>query len=435
MDIIVTGINHRTAPVDLRERLALRREEVPDFLCSLAALPGVSEGVVLSTCNRTEIYCAVENPNHPDPPYQGGPRGDFHREQIISLLAGAKQVPAEEFAERLYTYRSPESIRHLFRVASSLDSMVLGEAQVLGQVKEAYRLAEAAGTVGKTLSGAFRQAFSAAKRVRSETRIGENPVSVSSVAVRLAEKVLGDLRRRTILIIGAGKMGALTARSILSKGAERILVVNRNRSRAEELARDLSAEVYPFDRLSEALCASDVVISCTESPEPILRKEDLRSVMKTRHHGPLLLIDLAVPRDVDPAAAGIDDLYLYDIDALQEVAEEHTLVRRGEIDHCEMILSQEVEGFLGRMDRLESLPLIRELTESWDRVCREELEKALDRLPSLGPDERKEVELLASRITRRLRHVPLEAIKQNPEKSAHETITEYLRRLLLGDDR
>jgi len=431
MDVVITGINHKTAPVDLRERLAFRREEVPDFLCSLTALPGISEGVVLSTCNRTEIYCAAENP--PPSPCQGGPGGDFHRERIVSLLAKTKQVPAEEFADRLYAYRLPESIRHLFRVASSLDSMVLGEAQVLGQVKEAYRLAEATGTVGKILSGAFQQAFSAAKRVRSETRIGENPVSVSSVAIRLAEKVLGDLRGRTILIVGAGKIGALTARAIVSKGAERILVVNRNKSRAENLARELSAEVYPFDRLSEALGETDVVISCTEAPQPVLRREDLESVMKARHHGPLFVIDLAVPRDVEPASAEIDDLYLYDMDALEQVADEHTELRRGEIDRCEEIISQEVKGCLGWMDRLESEPLIRELTEQWDRVCREELEKALENLPSLGPEERKEVELLASRITRRLRHVPLQAIKQSPGKTEDETIKEYLRRLLLGN--
>ncbi len=421
MDVIVAGISHKTAPLDLRERLALRREEVPDFLCSLTALPGISEGVVLSTCNRTEVYCVVGEGSE--------------RDKIVSLLAGTKRVAIEEFADRIYVYRLPESIHHLFRVTSSLDSMVIGEAQVLGQVKEAYRLAQATGTVGKILSGAFQQAFSAAKRVRTETRIGENPVSVSSVAIRLAEKVLGNLSERTILIVGAGKVGTLTSRAILSKGTGRILVVNRNTSRAEDLARELSAEVYPFDRLSEALCEADVVISCTEAPQPILRRADLEGVMRARRHGPLFLIDLAVPRDVEPSAAEIKDLYLYDIDALQQVAEEHTDLRRGECDRCEEILSGEVKGFLSRLDRLESEPLIRELTEAWDRICREELEKSLEKLPSLGPQERKEVELLASRIVHRLRHGPLQAIKQSPGKAEGETATEYLRRLLLGDDK
>lgn len=423
VDIAILGCNHKTMPVELRERMAVPDSRLPETLPRIRNIEGVQEAVLLSTCNRVEVCSATRAP-------------DRFFEAMAALFAAETGIDAPELEPHLYRYSLPDSVRHLFEVACGLDSMVVGEPQILGQVKAAYLRALELGATGKILSGAFQRAFSAAKRVRTETAIGRNPVSVASVAVHLGRKVLGDLEGSHILIVGAGKMGTVTARALLGQGARSLIVSSRNFDHAERLAAILGGEASRFEDLESGLRKADVVISSTNAPHAIISCELLDRVMRARRHRPLFLIDLAVPRDVEPSAASIPDLFLYDIDALQEIVQEHIHLRRDEIARCDAIVFEELTKFLRWQESIEADLLIAELNRRWDAVKEEELRRAFNRLPDLSDDQRAQIAQLASRIVNRLKHPSIRALK-NAEPARHaDSAVDRIRHLLgFGDEK
>jgi glutamyl-tRNA reductase len=421
MEIAILGCNHKTMPVELREKLAVPESQLPEALPRIRQIEGVEEAVLLSTCNRVEICSATRSP-------------ESFFEGVVSFFETETGVKGAEMQEHLYRYSLPDSVRHLFEVACGLDSMVVGEPQILGQVKAAYQRAHEIGTTGKILSGTVQRAFSAAKRVRTETAIGQNPVSVASVAVHLGKKVLGDLSGARVLIVGAGKMGTVTARALLGQGASSLIVSSRNYDHARELAQILGGKASRFEELEAGITGADIVISSTNAPHPILSVETLQNVMRARRHRPLFVIDLAVPRDVDPKAATIPDLFLYDIDALQDIVQEHIHLRREEINHCDAIVFEELTKFFRWQEAVEADELITELNRRWDAVKQEELERALNRLPDLSERDRAQIEQLATRIVNRLKHPSIRALKANDQPRQSDSAVDRIRHLLgLGD--
>src|SRR6185437_12602359 len=319
------GVNHKTAPIALRERVAISREDLPEALRALAALPGVAECMIVSTCNRVELLAAVDAP-------------DVVLEGFLAAYFGIEDAV---LAPHLYSYRDQDAVAHLFRMAASLDSMVVGEPQILGQVKEAFAAARAAGTVVGQLEYLLQSAFAAAKKARSETGIGANSVSIASVAVEMARKIFGSLQGRTVFLVGAGKMSELAARHLVEQGVGAILVTNRTRERAERMAEEfhgrVSTQVIDFVQLHKAACEADIVISSTGAPQPIFRREHGHAFLHARKNRPMFFIDIAVPRDVDPEMNNLDGIFVYDIDDLQQVAAAHMEERSRQAVDAEML--------------------------------------------------------------------------------------------------
>jgi len=353
---------------------------------------------------------------------------------VLEFFEDETGVARAEIEPHIYTYSLPESVRHLFEVASGLDSMVVGEPQILGQVKAAYKKAHEVGTTGKLLSGTFQRVFTTAKRVRTETAIGKNPISVASVAVHLGKKVLGDLGGSRILIVGAGKMGTVTAKALLGEGASSLIVSSRNYDHATELAGILGGEAARFEDLGKGLVEADVVISSTNAPHAIITRAMLERAMKSRHGRPLFVIDLAVPRDVEPAAGELSDLYLYDIDALELIVQEHIHLRRDEIARCDAIVFEELTKFLRWQESTEADELITELNRRWDMVKQEELRRTFNKLQDLPERERALVEELATRIVNRLKHPSIRALKDTARTRKPDSAVDRIRHLLgLGE--
>jgi glutamyl-tRNA reductase len=421
MEIAILGCNHKTMPVELRERLAVSDKRLSEALPLIRTIDGVEEAVMLSTCNRVEVCSATRSP-------------ESFFEGVVTFFENETGVGTAELQPHLYRYCLPDSVRHLFEVACGLDSMVVGEPQILGQVKAAYQRAQEIGTTGKILSGTFQRAFTVAKRVRTETAIGENPVSVASVAVHLGKKVLGDLSGNRVLIVGAGKMGTVTARALLGQGASSLVVSSRNYEHAQVLAGLLGGEAARFAELETGLQKADIVISSTNAPHPILSFQMLERVMRARRHRPLFVIDLAVPRDVEAKAATIPDLFLYDIDALQEIVQEHIHLRREEIARCDAIVFEELTKFLRWQESIEADELIKELNARWDTVKQEELARAFNRLSDLSERDRDQIEQLATRIVNRLKHPSIRALKNSDGARQSDSAVDRIRHLLgLGD--
>lgn len=389
-EIVLLGLNHKTAPLEVRERLSFPTEEdLRKGLNTLKSSP-IEEGVILSTCNRVELYAVL------------GPSAD-RRDLLEGVLSRMKGVPREHFSACLYYKEGEEAVRHLFSVASSLDSMVIGEPQILGQIKEAYGLAKEVGTVGFLLHRLFQRAFFVGKRVRRETLIGDGAVSVSFVAVELAKRIFGDLRGKKVLVIGAGEMCELATRHLKAAGAGEIFVTNRTWQRALELARQVQGQAIPFDGFRGLLKEVDVVISSTGAPSFILKKEDLLGVLKTRRGAPLFLIDLAVPRDIDPEVHKIDDVYLYDIDDLEGIAFENAKERLQEASKALQIVEEEVKKFSHWYASLEAVPTIKEL-RTWAEAIRE---KEMEEIPNelkADPTVREALERLSERVVNKLLH-------------------------------
>jgi len=327
--LCVIGLSHRTASVELRERATIPGTELPSTLARLHAVPGVHEVMVLSTCNRVELYAAVAD------------ESAVPERLRAALLLGRPH--AAELERALYVHEDQAALRHLFRVASSLDSMVVGESQILGQVKEAFQLAVDAGTVGVVLQRVVPHAFSVAKRVRSETEVARSSASVASVAVELARQIFGDLKNRAVLVVGAGKMGDLSAKHLKAAGVNDLHVVNRSPGRAEELAARLGGRAHPWEELDRLLQKADIVLCSTGAPEPVIRRDRVEKVMKVRRGRWLFFIDIAVPRDIDPAVGEIEEVYLYDIDTLEQLAEEARGRRQLQIEQCERIIDSQLE--------------------------------------------------------------------------------------------
>lgn len=333
MNILCAGINHHVAPVDVRERLAVGNHEVADVLHRMKSIEGLTEAVVVSTCNRVEFYAASICPER---------ALDGIRDYLETRTG---------FEAPLYHHDTPRSVRHLFRVASGLDSMVLGETEILGQVKQAYAAASGAGTTSRTLNRLFQNAFRVAKSVRTETQINRGATSVGAVSVELAGKIFGDLRHRRVMVLGAGETSERTARSLVSRGVKTVIVSNRTFDRAAALAAEIGGMAIHFDHWQNEFSEVDILVSSTAAPHHLITRERLEPMMRQRAGRPLFIIDLAVPRDVDPAVNRLEGVYLYDIDSLQDIARRSLSVRQREIDHCERIIDAHVVDFVGWLHR------------------------------------------------------------------------------------
>jgi glutamyl-tRNA reductase len=411
---VVVGLSHRTAPVELRERVAFAEPLLDGAVRRAADLAG-GEAMLVSTCNRVELYLAAASP---DEVSLRGVVGGFFAEGHD--LDGAAIDP------HLYVHAGEAAVRHLFRVASSLDSVVVGEPQILGQVKGAWEAAGRAGTVGQVLGQVVPRAFAVAKRVRSETEVARASASVASAAVDLGRRIFGDLAGRDVLVVGAGKMGALAAKHLVAAGG-RLLVVNRTFARGEELVRELEVgEAHRWEDLPQLLVRADIVLCSTGASQPVIGRDLIVRTMRARKGRWLCLLDIAVPRDVEPAVGDVENVYLYDVDALSRVVDDHLAGRRREADAAELIVAEEVERYRASRSARGVVPTIRALREHFTGIARAEVERALGRMPAATEKDRGEVQALADAIVNKLLHLPLTALKRDAES---ETLLVAVRRL------
>ncbi|MGB6975092.1 MAG: glutamyl-tRNA reductase [Terracidiphilus sp.] len=396
MTLALIGINHKTAPIALRERVAISRDDLPQTLRALAAEPGVAECMILSTCNRVEILAAVT-----------GPSAD-----LAGFLHRRFALEPDALTSHIYQHHDQEAVRHLFRVASSLDSMVVGEPQILGQVKEAFAVASSTGTVSAQLDHLLQSAFAAAKRVRTETQIGSHSVSVASVAVDLARKIFGSLEGRTVFLVGAGKMSEIAARHLVQQGADTILVTNRTQERARQLAETFSGRVIPYEELYEAASQADILISSTGASHPIFRTEHAQDFLHKRRNRPMFFIDIAVPRDVDPAVNKLDGIFVYDIDDLQQVAAAHMEERGRHAGDAESLVEVEVERFHMRRRAVNVAPAIAALQNRAEEIRLAEMRRLQARMGALTAEQAAVVDSLTRGLVNKFLHPHMQALKQ-----------------------
>ena len=404
MSIILLGINHKTAPIELRERVAIPREGLAEAARSLTDISGVSEAIILSTCNRVEILTAADSPSVDI-------AGFLHRHFSVDLAL---------LQPHLYEYRDREAIRHLFRVAASLDSMVVGEPQILGQVKEAYTVAREAGTVSSQLEPLLQSAFAAAKKVRTETEIGSTTVSIASIAVDLAQNIFGSLAGKKVFLVGAGKMSELAARHLIRHGASTIFVSNRTEERAirmveqfvETGAVQVIPQVIPWDQMRQAVSQADIVITSTGASQPIFRKEDGQAFLHKRKNRPMCFIDIAVPRDVDPEMNRLEGIFLYDIDDLQSVAAANMAERSREAADAEAVIAVEVERYHLKLRAVNVAPTIVGLQQHAEELRQAELRRVQARLGNLTAEQAAAVEALSRGLMNKFLHAPMQALKQ-----------------------
>ncbi len=417
----LVGLNHKTSPLAVRERLFAGCQEQMNLLGELKAIDGVLEILHLSTCNRVELVASLED----------APQALIALESFLARYGG---LTDEEAKACLYFYRDREAIRHLFRVTSSLDSLVMGEAQILGQVKDAYRQALAQNATGVVLNRLMHRAFRAAKRVRTETGIAANPVSVSFAAVELAKKIFGTLAGRKILIIGAGEMAELTCTHLVGNGAEDITVVNRSPAQARLLAEKFHGAARGLDELDEVLCDVDIVISSTGAPTYVVTGEMVRCCLRKRKNRLLFLVDIAVPRDIDPAADDLENVYLYNIDHLQDIVDENIKNRRREAMKAEAIIEEEVANYINWLKELEAVPTIVSLRSKAESIVRAEMEKASVWMQSLENADREKVEALVHSIVNKVLHAPVAVMKEESAEFASQDIVAAARQLFRLDD-
>jgi glutamyl-tRNA reductase len=395
--IVVVGLNHETAPVAVREAFAFPKEWLPEVLGRVIEETGLSEAMILSTCNRVEVY---------------GRSTEADVDAVAAFLARCHSRSVEEIAPHLYRLEGEAAVRHAFRVAASLDSMVMGEPQILGQVKDAYDAAEKAGTLGSVLNALRNRSIAAAKRARTETAIGRNAVSVSHVAVELARKIFGDLRDRSVLLVGAGKMSEVAARQMVRDGARASVLGGRTFEKAEQLAAALGGRAAPFEDLRAELGRADIVVSGTGATGIVIRREDVEAAQAARRGRPLFLIDIAVPRDVAEDAGRVAGVFLYDLDDVKKVAEANLRERRKEAAAAEAILEHEIREFLEWRRSLEVVPLLVELRRRADEIRKAEVEKARRRFGPLSPEEESALEAVTAAIVNKLLHEPTVQLKQ-----------------------
>jgi glutamyl-tRNA reductase len=420
--LFILGLNHRTAPVAVRERLAYAEAEVPQALAKIKQrVASVSEVAILSTCNRVEMVGVATDSSQAS-------------EELAAFIAEDRQVGLPVFGEALYRMEGREAARHLFRVGASLDSMMVGEPQILGQLKLAYTEAARAGTVGLVLHRAFHKAFSTAKRIRKGTLIGHGAVSVSSAAVALARQIFDRLSDKTVMLMGAGKMAELTARQLQSIGIESLLITSRTFDNAVTLARELGGTAVPFDNYRPYLKIADVVIGSISVTKPIIGPDEFDAVIRERRYRPMFLIDLGVPRNFDERLNSIENVYLYDIDDLGQVADKSRAVREKEADKGEEIVEQELKAFERWMAGLDLIPTIKDIRYSIERLRDVELGRNQSWIATLGPSERERVELLTRSLTNKLLHRILLGLRQGGNSVADNTYAaEVARRLLCGE--
>ena len=421
MKILLTGLNHKTAPVELRERLAIDPAALPDATRALLAHPGVDEALILSTCNRVELLISFSEAASTTEP------------TLDRFLSRHFSVAAESLQPHLYHHRNQQAVEHLFRVASSLDSMVVGEAQILGQVKHAYTVSREAGAIGAHHGGPLdrllQATFTTAKRVRTETEIGASSVSIASVAVDLARRIFGSLDGRRILLVGAGKMSELAARHLMHHGARQLLVVNRTFERAVRLAERFQGKAHPWDDLHTVAPDADILISSTGSAQPIIAARHVGYFLHRRRNRPMLFIDIGVPRDIDPAINQLDNVFLYDIDDLQSVAASNLTTRGYEAEHAEAIIAEEARRFEQRTRTQALVPdlahVVVDLQSRAEDLRQAELRRSRARLQSLTPEQLSAVEALTRGLMNKFLHLPLQALKtaaREGDTAALETI-------------
>lgn len=414
MTLLALGLNHQTAPLAVRERLAIAPAALPVALRDLGARPGVAEVALLSTCNRTEVYCRVEH-------------GAEHRPE--SWLAEFAHLQPEHLHPHLYLHQNDAAVRHLFRVAVGLDSMILGEPQILGQVKQAWQAARSQGTLKATLDRLFQQTFAVAKRARSETRIGSQPVSVAFAAVRLAQQVFAQLDQASVLLVGAGDTIELAARHLTEHKVRQLLVANRTLAHAQDLAQRFGGEALPLAELDRHLARVDIVLSATASPAPVLDRGMVQSALRQRRHRPMFLLDLAVPRDIDPAVATLDDAFLYDVDALEQVIEENRRSRRAAATQAEAIIDLQVEHYLSWWRACDNQDALRRLRASGESTRDAVLARA-EALLAQGKDPQQALEYLAHTLTNKLLHAPSVMLREAAQQGDRALLDSAVR--LLG---
>nr|MBL8411006.1 glutamyl-tRNA reductase [Dechloromonas sp.] len=390
--IFTLGINHHSAPLAIRERVAFNAEKLHQALADLTRTRPVKEVAILSTCNRTEIYCAAETPD-----------------VVIDWLTQYHQVAHGDLAPYLYTHDQPETIRHAFRVASGLDSMVIGEPQILGQMKDAVRVAEESGTLGTQLHKLFQRSFSVAKEVRSTTAIGANIVSMAAAGVHLAERIFESIDSQRVLFIGAGEMIELCAAHFCARQPKQVTVANRTIERGRLLAERFNGAAIRLDDLGDHLPHHDIVVSCTASPLPIIGLGMVERAVKARRHRPIFMVDLAVPRDIEEEVGELDDVFLYTVDDLAQVVESGLESRQAAVVEAEGIIAGRVQEFLGWLASRETVPVIRSLRDSAERMRRHEVEHAM-KLLAKGEAPEKVLEHLSHRLTNKLLHAPTQAL-------------------------
>jgi glutamyl-tRNA reductase len=423
MNLVLVGVNHKTAPVELREKLCNLTPEATETYRRLQALPEIQEVLCFNTCNRVEVLCVSED-------------AEAAVQRLKTFFAEAHEIPVGELESSLYVYLDSEAVQHLFRVAASLDALVVGEPQILGQVKEAYRQAIANRATGAVLNRLLHKTFSVAKKVRTETGIGDHAVSVSYAAVSLGKKIFGDLAGKTALMVGAGEMAELALEHLKRQGVAQFIVANRTLERGVKLAQRFGGHAVTLDELEEQLLTADILISSTGSGTHLLTQGQVKAAMRRRKQRPLFLIDIAVPRDLDPAINNLDNVYLYNIDDLKEVVEHNVERRREEAVKAERLVAQETLKFMDWLATLGVFPTIISLREKALAICQAEMKKTLAHLGSLTPEQTQALEVLTQSITAKILHGPIMYLKDNHHRKRSRQELDLIRRIFnLDPDR
>src|SRR5688572_6321593 len=410
--LLLLGLNHSTAPLAVRERLAMSGEQRAEALAAFRARFEGCEAVLLSTCNRVELYAARALHGHPRP------------EEMVDFLASLRSIPATDFREHLYHKSERGVVEHLFAVASSLDSMVVGETQILGQVREAYDAARELGSTGPVLNPLFQRASAVGKQVMTETSLGDGRLSVASVAVDYAGRIFDHFNDKTVLCIGAGKMTSIVVRGFAALKPKRLLCCNRDPAKAAKLAQQFGGEAVPFERLDEHLVAADIVVSSTGSPLPIITRARFDALRKQRRYRPIFIIDIALPRDVEPAVGELENVYLYNLDDLQHAVSATQSQRKESIDAARAIVVKHVDAFLAWHRAREMGPFIERLSQRYHQLAREELDRTIAKLGDVTDAEKAHLEELTRRIVNKLLHDPITALRQSD--SPHAPAAAYL---------
>ncbi len=421
MNLTLLGINHRTAPVDVREKMNIPEARLAEAVSDLVRREGICEGMILSTCNRVEVTASAADEVDAEP-------------LIRRFLADHHHCDLGNFTQFFYRLRQEEVVKHLFRVASSLDSMIVGEPQILGQLRQAYATARTVGAMNGTLNDVVNQALAVAKRVRRETALGSAAVSVSYAAVELAKKIFGGLQGKTIFIVGAGKMSELAAKHLLRSGATSILVSNRTYDRAQELAAAFHGTAVPFENLFEQMAQADIVISSTGSQQPIITRPQVEKLLSARKNRPIFFVDIAVPRDVDPAVNAVDNVFLYDIDDLGHVVDANKKQREREAVWAEEIIDTEVQRTLKRLASRDVVPTIVALEDRLNRIRAAELERYQGKLAGMSPEQREVVDALTRGMMNKILHGPITELKSGAGEPESATLVKLISKIFgLGD--
>ena len=414
MKVFVVGLNHKIADVDVREKLAFQGDKLAEGLMRFRELPGIQEAMILSTCNRVELYANIQDTQQAS-------------DSVKAFLSAFHNINRSSLDHSLYIYDDIEAAKHVFRVAASLDSMVIGEPQILGQLKDAFELALTKKTTGILLNKLMKKAISVAKRVRTETKIAENAVSISFAAVELAKKIFTDLSRRVFMLLGAGEMAELAAKHLIGNGVKEVLVSNRTFDRACDLAKEFNGRPVKFEEFILEMVRTDIMICSTGAPHYILTKNQMQKVMKERKQRQVFIIDISVPRNIDPEINDLENVYLYNVDDLQGVVNSNMFERQKEAEKAEKIIAEELETFLRWQASLDSVPTIIALREKAEEIRKEELDKLFSKIQDMGEKEKEAIEYMATAIMNKLIHPPTAALKGDTENK--EMLVAAIRRL------